>query len=143
LKLTTGPRKLPPLSDSLRPPTPIHNPALHQGRTRTTPHVDGQFVAYVYVPVFVDARSALGKLLDKVTTDARELVPGLWDVGFLEVDGGDAELSWKKEGRELHLSLSRPIYIRAHQREELKRAVKMLAKSHPPYVFTHTLPPIF
>jgi hypothetical protein len=95
------------------------------------------------VPVFVDARSALGKLLDKVTTDARELVPGLWDVGFLEVDGGDAELSWKKEGRELHLSLSRPIYIRAHQREELKRAVKMLAKSHPPYVFTHTLPPIF
>jgi U6 snRNA phosphodiesterase len=143
--LTSQSRKLPSLSLSLQPPTPIDNPALHQGRTRTSPHVEGQFAAYVYVPVFIDTRSALGKLLDDVVKEARELVPDLWDVGFLDVNEegvADAELDGKrkkKKGeRELHVSLSRPTYLRAHQRDELKRAVKTLAKNHPPYVFIHS-----
>jgi Uncharacterised conserved protein len=134
-------RKLPVLSTSLQPPTPVDNPALHQGRTRTSPHVEGQFAAYVYVPVFVDARSALGKLLNEVASHAKEITPELWDVGFLDNhEEGDVDVEGNRKRRrttgerELHVSLSRPTYLRAHQRDELKRAVKALAKNHTPYV---------
>jgi hypothetical protein len=134
-------RKLPVLSTSLQPLTPVDNPALHQGRTRTSPHVEGQFAAYVYVPVFVDARSALGKLLNEVASHAKEITPELWDVGFLDNhEEGDVDVEGNRKRRrttgerELHVSLSRPTYLRAHQRDELKRAVKALAKNHTPYV---------
>ncbi|KIM78488.1 hypothetical protein PILCRDRAFT_98387 [Piloderma croceum F 1598] len=133
-------KKLPVLSASLQPPTPVDNPALHQGRTRTSPHVEGQFAAYVYVPVVVDARSTLGKLLDEVASHAKEITPELWDVGFLDNhEEGDVDVEGigkrrrTKGERELHVSLSRPTYLRAHQREELKRAVRALAKSHIPF----------
>jgi hypothetical protein len=82
----------------------------------------------------------LGKLLDEVASHARGVVPGLWDVGFLnghEEEDGDVERDKRqktKGERELHVSLSRPTYLRAHQREEMKRAVKALSKSHAPYV---------
>jgi hypothetical protein len=59
-----------------------------------------------------------------VITDAREAVPGLHDIG---IEGEE------NRERELHISLSRPTYLRAHQREDLKKAVKTLAKSHAPY----------
>jgi hypothetical protein len=79
--------------------------------------------------------------LDEVVKDVRELVPGLWDVGFLdgreEGEGdvmGDEKRKKNKGERELHVSLSRPTYLRAHQREELKRAVKASAKSQAPCV---------
>lgn len=95
--------------------------------------------------MFVDARSALGKLLDKVASHAKEITPELWDVGFLDNnEEGDVDVEGNKkrrrtkDERELHLSLSRPTYLRAHQREELKRAVKALAKSHTPYVLYPT-----
>ena len=93
------------------------------------------------MPVFVGAQSSLGILLDEVARDAKELVPSLWDVGFLcdraedkeDIESGGSAKR-KKGERELHVSLSRPTYLRAHQREELKRAVKTLAEAHAPYV---------
>jgi hypothetical protein len=95
--------------------------------------------------VFVDARSALGKLLDEVASHVKEITPELWDVGFLDNhEEGDVDVEGNKKRRrtkgerELHVSLSRPTYLRAHQREELKRAVKALAKSHTPYVLYST-----
>lgn len=62
--------------------------------------------------------------MDDVFTDARMISPTLTDFW-----SGD-EL-YKK--RHLHISLSRPIYLRAHQREELKIAVKGLSKKFAPY----------
>ena len=56
-------------------------------------------------------------------TDAKHVVPSLHDIG-IEQEG-------EKE-RELHVSLSRPTYLRAHQRGDLKKAVKALAKNHAP-----------
>ena len=33
---------------------------------------------------------------------------------------------------ELHVSLTRPFFLRAYQREEMKRVVRDIAKAHPP-----------
>ena len=86
----------------------------------------------------------MGRLLDDALRDAKELAPSLIDIGTqgaAEKDGsipgvGDVSKD-KKKGcgeRELHISLSRPTYLRAHQREDLKRAIKAVAKAHAPYV---------
>ncbi|KAH8077031.1 U6 snRNA phosphodiesterase Usb1 [Cristinia sonorae] len=117
-------RKLPTLSSTFVPEIPKDNPALHQGRVRTTPHVEGQYAAYVFVPLQVERKSKLAELLSKIITKAKELVPTLHRIGF---DGSN-------EGNmELHVSLSRPIYLRAHQRDEIKHAVRRIAKTHHPF----------
>ncbi|KDQ62251.1 hypothetical protein JAAARDRAFT_203423 [Jaapia argillacea MUCL 33604] len=120
-------KKLPALPPSLTLPTPIDNPALHQGRIRSSPHINGQYAAYIYIPLVVEPKSRLGKLLGRVVKAAKEVVPTLHPIGVVEDGVGDGE------GEELHISLSRPIYLFAHQRDDLKRAVKTLAKSHPPF----------
>ncbi|KAF9016281.1 hypothetical protein BDZ89DRAFT_962045 [Hymenopellis radicata] len=103
------------LSSSLIVPAPIDNPALHQGRVRSTPHVDGQWASHVYVSLKLSRRSSLYTLLNEVIHTARCDVPTL--NGF-----------WVAEKAvELHVSLSRPIFLRAYQREDLKCAVKGLA----------------
>ncbi|CDO74571.1 hypothetical protein BN946_scf184771.g7 [Trametes cinnabarina] len=126
-------RKLPPLPGYLLPQVQVDNPALHQGRRRTTPHVEGQFAAYVYVPLLVERRSRLYKLLLRVFEAAKRLVPSLYPIGFSECelsskDTGSADVS---EGAavELHLSLTRPTYLRAHQRADFKKAVQDAAKA--------------
>lgn len=116
-------RKLPALSTNLVVPTPIDNPALHQGRIRTTPHVDGNWAAHVYVSISITTSHALYSLLDAVIAEARQSVPTLHS--FISSQSG------RKHHAELHISLSRPIFIRAYQTEELRRAVRKLAQ-HPP-----------
>lgn len=64
----------------------------------------------------------MGKLVNEVVTETREQVLGTHAIAV-----GKREM-------ELHVSLSRPIFLRAHQREDLKRAVKAVANSHAPYV---------
>lgn len=108
-------------------PVPIDDPALHQGRLRSTPHVEGQFAAYIYASLVLERRSALYNLLVAVFGTAKEIVPTLHQL-WTPVDDATAERS------ELHISISRPIYLRAHQREDLKRAVNGIAKRHCPYV---------
>ena len=89
------------------------------------PHVDGQFAAYVYVPVLLSRKSKLYKLLFRIYSRAKLMVPILHPIGILdsesENDDGDGAV-------ELHVSLTRPTYLRAHQREPFKRAVKDTAK---------------
>ncbi|RDB17898.1 U6 snRNA phosphodiesterase [Hypsizygus marmoreus] len=117
-------RKLPSLSPSLLLPVPTDNPTLHQGRVRSQPHVEGQWVAHIYVSLIVERRSNLHKLLDVVLGEAKVISPTLhdfWPTG---------EPSKKHE---LHISLSRPIYLRTHQREGLKAAVKSLSRQFPPF----------
>jgi len=116
-------RKLPPISSSIALPAPIDNPALHQGRIRTTPHVEGQFAAHVYVSLPLGRQSLLYKLVQEIYLDAKEAVPALREIW---PDSNDCQRP------ELHISLSRPIFLRAHQREELKRSVKNIAIAQKP-----------
>ncbi|KAF8967106.1 hypothetical protein BDZ97DRAFT_1903514 [Flammula alnicola] len=118
-------KKLPPISSSIVAPGPMDNPTLHQGRIRTTPHVEGQFAAHVYVSLALPRQSVLHKVVRDILRDAKKAIPTLHDI-------------WSyKEGSmrpELHISLSRPIFLRAHQREDLKRAVKNIAKKHRAFI---------
>ncbi|EIN03666.1 hypothetical protein PUNSTDRAFT_139379 [Punctularia strigosozonata HHB-11173 SS5] len=118
-------RKLTPFVD---PSEPKDDPSLHQGRKRTVPFVEGQFCAYVYVPIFIPVKSGLAKVLKAAIKDAKTAVPILHPIDRLSSES-DAASSGGDE-LELHVSLTRPIYLRAHQREELKCAVKSLAHSH-------------
>ncbi|KAH0586125.1 hypothetical protein H2248_007391 [Termitomyces sp. 'cryptogamus'] len=101
----------------------MDRPELHQGRRRTQPHVEGQWVAHVYVSLTVQRHSPLNSLIDDVLTHAQKVTPTLHDFWH-------GELSIK---RELHISLSRPTYLRMHQKEDLKKAVKELSKRFSPF----------
>ncbi|KAG6909267.1 hypothetical protein DXG01_001329 [Tephrocybe rancida] len=117
-------RRLPSLSSNLLPPAPRDRPELHQGRKRTQPHVEGQWAAHVYVSLDVRRHLPLNALLDDVLSHTKETTPTLNDF-------------WNDEpsrNRELHISLSRPIYLRAHQREDMKKAVKELSKKFSPFM---------
>jgi hypothetical protein len=110
-------RKLPSLSTALVVPVPVDDPAMHQGRKRSTPFVEGQWVAHIFVPLAVPASSPLRTLLVDVIGAARARVPVVH-----ALDG------------ELHISLTRPLYLRAHQRAEVLRTVHALAVTHAPCV---------
>ncbi|KAF4581532.1 poly(U)-specific 3'-to-5' RNA exonuclease [Pleurotus pulmonarius] len=124
-------RKLPALASSLVPSVPVDNPALHQGRVRTQPHVDGQFAAFVYVLVGLDKGSPLRQLLSDAFRTAKATVECLQELKDLPLSE-DGKLS---DGAKpaLHISLSRPVYLRAYQRDEFKRAVKQLATKFSPF----------
>ena len=130
----------------MQPQIPIDDPALHQGRRRTTPHVEGQFAAYVYVPLLIPKQSQLYTLLMRMYAAAKLLVPSLNPIGFEEpailppnlAESGSSDSTGTSI--ELHISLTRPTYLRAHQREEFRGVVRSLARTrrrwayHPPVV---------
>ncbi|KAL0579141.1 poly(U)-specific 3'-to-5' RNA exonuclease [Marasmius crinis-equi] len=120
-------RKLPLLSSSLVVPAPKDDPSQHQGRIRSTPHVEGQWAVHVYVSVMVERRSPLHQLIQDSLKTAKEVCPALQAIPGLEDENGGRKTS------ELHISLSRPIFVRAYQREEVKRSVKHLAQSSRPF----------
>ncbi|EJC98045.1 uncharacterized protein FOMMEDRAFT_137382 [Fomitiporia mediterranea MF3/22] len=120
---SSGKRKLPKVDPSLTVPSPTSDPSRHQGRIRAIPHVEGQFAAYVYVPVCLKANTPLRSLLDEVVGRSKEIEP------FLVCDWQDSPNATYL----LHISLTRPIYLRHHQREELRRAVKMAARAVDPF----------
>ena len=115
-------RKLPTLSSSLMVPVPIDDPIQHQGRGRTHPHVEGQYATHVYVSLRLKSQSAMYQLLRDVVAEAKTRVPSLQEAFKLETSS------------ELHISLSRPIYLRAYQREDFKREVMRISKHQKPYV---------
>ena len=119
-------RQLPALAAHLASSVPLDDPSKHQGRTRTTPHVDGQWAAYVYVPIAV--RGALRRIVERAVDIARK---GEGDSGT-SVDIHMVGSSDENVACELHVSLTRPFFLRAYQREEMKRAVRDIAKAHPP-----------
>jgi hypothetical protein len=129
-------RKLPSLASSLVVPAPIDDPALHQGRIRATPHVDGQYAAHIYIPLVIHPKTALYSLLEEVLSVTKAMVPAAHNIGEIEScnrNNGGAMVSTTRTARELHLSLSRPIFLRAHQREEFKQAIKLIASRQAPY----------
>lgn len=123
------------LASSLVPSVPVDNPALHQGRIRAQPHVDGQFAAFVYVSVGLDKESPLRQLLSDAFLTAKAAVGCLQELKGVPLTEDDESSDGGKPT--LHISLSRPVYLRAYQRDEFKRAVKQLATKYSPYVFVH------
>jgi len=128
-------RKLPALPACLTPAVPLDDPSKHQGRTRTTPHVDGQWAAYVYVPL------ALRGALRRVVARAMDIASGEMATSTsanLHVlgaeDFGEHGAGTVADVRELHVSLTRPFFLCASQREDMKRAVRDVAKAHSPFV---------
>ena len=65
-------------------------------------------------------QSSLYKLVEEIFLDAKEAVPALREIWL------------DSNSPELHVSLSRPIFLRAHQREDLKRSVKNIALTQKP-----------
>ena len=134
------------MSATIVGPDHVDDPALHQGRIRSTPHVEGQFAAHVYVSLNLGRHSPMSRLykvVQAVLRDAKQEVPALRDI-WTTKSSGVVNASTEKEAkdepkRELHISLSRPIFLRAHQREDLKRAVKKVAKSSKPSVLAFLL----
>ena len=71
---------------------------------------------------------------------AKVSVPSLHPVVLLEQSNSqepemhldNSNVPFSPDPVELHVSLTRPVYLRVHQREDLKRAVKAVALSHSP-----------
>ncbi|KAI0088559.1 hypothetical protein BDY19DRAFT_985452 [Irpex rosettiformis] len=129
-RVVTIPRRLPALVSTLELPCPKDRPELHQGRIRNTPHVEGQYTAYVYVPLKLVATGSLHSLLHKVLKRARDLVPIIHTIGVSIDPDKRTQLP---SDEELHISLTRPIHLRAHQREEFITAIRSIAKAHTPF----------
>ena len=127
-------RKLPALPAYLAPAVPLDDPSKHQGRMRTTPHVDGQWAAYVYVPLVLCG--ALRRVVTRATDIANEEMGASTTGANLHVLGAEGSSGAGKgtlaDVRELHVSLTRPVFLRASQREDMKRAVRDAAKAHSP-----------
>ena len=129
-------RTLPPLATKVALPVPVDDPSKHQGRIRTTPHIDGQFAAYVYAPIFPVRR--LQRLLRGIFETIEKQVE---NVHCLVHFAGDEPVDESSQGIRTnlpttingvpHLSLTRPMYLRAHQRDILKEAVKEVANRVP------------
>ncbi|KAK0751469.1 U6 snRNA phosphodiesterase Usb1, partial [Schizothecium vesticola] len=91
--------------------TPHDSPALHQGRTRTTPHVPGHWPSHLYLEWHppAAAHAALTSLLSSL----RAAAPAVEVHSFLTSDLG-APLP-------LHVSLSRPITLTTGEKEGFLR----------------------
>lgn len=92
------------------------------------PHVEGQYATYIYVPLVLDHKDALYTLIEDALALAKAHVPTLYTIGRQE-RGGVKAAQW-----ELHISLSRPLFLRANQHEEFKRAIRQVASSVAPCV---------
>ncbi|KAF9511515.1 hypothetical protein BS47DRAFT_1395022 [Hydnum rufescens UP504] len=113
---------------------------------------------YLSTPLSNGRIYKLQHLLHQVIRDAREVVPELHSLieggnnGTRSTSNGSTPTTPSTTGvdtkveSELHISLSRPVFLRAYQREGMRRAVKRLASTTgakdttPNRIFTH-LPP--
>lgn len=123
---------LPPLAAKVTIPVPMDDPSKHQGRIRTTPHVDGQFAAYVYAPIL--PIQGLQRLLRGIFETIEGQVENVHRLVHFNSDEPVDENSPRKRtilpttiNGVPHLSLTRPVFLRAHQRDILKGAVKEVA----------------
>lgn len=119
---------------SLSEAGPADDPALHQGRSRAAPHVEGQWSTHIYVErkqfslcfvtsqasklkkvnVFkASASTAMMKTLEDAVGQAKSALQSSHDVA---VHSMLAEQSDSKATTSLHLSLSRPIQLWTGQR---------------------------
>ena len=76
----------------------------------------------------------LKSLLTSAIIRAKGIVPEL-QCDWINLESTQTED--KQENSELHISLTRPIYLRHYQREDLKRSIKAAAQSHSPLVLAY------
>ncbi|KAH7336994.1 hypothetical protein B0J17DRAFT_665757 [Rhizoctonia solani] len=126
--LSSGPKKaraLPGLDPSLFTPAPVDDPSKHQGRKRTVPYVEGQFIAHVYVPIRLegDFLALLRGIVECAQSDS-----AAWHSLLEHVPGtiGEQTASTSLRFRS-HISLSRPVPLRAHQRDGFRKEVRKAA----------------
>ncbi|GAA5903069.1 hypothetical protein JCM5296_001729 [Sporobolomyces johnsonii] len=141
-------RKLPSLDDSFsEPPRRSDSPLLHQGRTRATPHVQGQWAAHVYLeleltPVFrktlkhavflasSSSSATIHSLLEPPPTPSptpsRSTSPS---TPLLAATSPSPAPSPQPESAQetLHISLSRPLFLQTNQRADLLALVAHVA----------------
>ncbi|KAM1368279.1 hypothetical protein PS1_001627 [Malus domestica] len=90
-------------------------------RVRNFPHVQGNYVVYVYIPVYIPPapRKEMALFLNKLAS----LVPGLHAVDVnvpLDILRNDKhKLEQVALGRKLHISLGRTVQVRVHQIDSL------------------------
>ncbi|KIY52798.1 hypothetical protein FISHEDRAFT_63725 [Fistulina hepatica ATCC 64428] len=129
---------LPSLSTTVFTPAHVDNPALHQGRIRSSPHVDGQFAVHIYVSlVLKELEASLRDLVLEIIEETRQRVPTFhtfWSCNVSEDERKDSSDVRHLPQPELHVSLSRPIFVRAHQRGDMKRCVRDVAREHKPFL---------
>ncbi|KZO96969.1 hypothetical protein CALVIDRAFT_563601 [Calocera viscosa TUFC12733] len=135
-------RKLPALSETFIPKVPIDNPALHQGRVRTVPFVQGQWCAHVYVPV--DLSPSLHTTLLNLLARAQALCPTLHSLldppapASLAAPATPTPTSTptaRTEDRdsppsEAHISLTRPLFLHTSQRPSFLTSIRAALKQH-------------
>ncbi|BGP27613.1 UPF0406 family protein [Rhodotorula toruloides] len=132
-------RKLPSLDDSFdAAPRRSDSPDLHQGRKRTTPHVEGQWAAHVYLDL--ESSHGLRRVLKKAFESCAKACPPEVTVHPLldpppigsrpaipsAAPTRSPTLPHTSENT-LHLSLSRPLMLQTNQRAELRAGVAKVA----------------
>ncbi|CAE7208838.1 unnamed protein product [Rhizoctonia solani] len=128
-RLSSPPKKvrtLPALDASLFTPAPVDDPSKHQGRKRTIPYVEGQFIAHVYVPIKLQGEflALLRRIIECVQSDTT-----VWHSLLENVPKttGEQIAPPISSGFRSHLSLSRPVPLRAHQRDGFRKEVRKAA----------------
>ncbi|EJU03142.1 hypothetical protein DACRYDRAFT_115389 [Dacryopinax primogenitus] len=129
-------KKLPSLSETFLPSMPVDEPHKHQGRTRTTPFVQGQYCAHVYIPLEVGELEEGFRYLMK---RAKGLCPTLHSLldppappptDSLEPSNPLESQDTDSAIQELHISLTRPIFLRSSERAAFLASVRSLLSSH-------------
>ncbi|KAG8993028.1 poly(U)-specific 3'-to-5' RNA exonuclease [Tulasnella sp. 427] len=116
-------KQLPSISSELIISAPVDDPSKHQGRARTQAYVDGQFAAHVYIPIKLGhASQRLRGTIIRLVKHLQVLVPEMHSF-LTETDAEENIL------QSLHISLSRPIYLRAHQRDSLRLCVQSASRT--------------
>ncbi|KAG0144503.1 hypothetical protein CROQUDRAFT_659942 [Cronartium quercuum f. sp. fusiforme G11] len=89
-------------------PCPIDDPTLHQGRKRSKPHVEGDWPTHIYLSLEIpdEVKKLIDKVVEQLPQDTRK-----WHSLMMTQDN------------KLHLSLSRPLALRAHQRQTFRSSL--------------------
>ncbi|EUC63401.1 prohibitin [Rhizoctonia solani AG-3 Rhs1AP] len=119
-------RALPALDSSLFTPAPVDDPSKHQGRKRTIPYVEGQFIAHVYVPIKLegDFLALLRNIVGYAQSDTTAWHSLLENIPRTT---GEQTANSTSSGFRSHLSLSRPVPLRAHQRDGFRKEIRKAA----------------
>ncbi|MBW0503399.1 hypothetical protein O181_043114 [Austropuccinia psidii MF-1] len=99
------------------------DPNLHQGRKRSQAHVEGNWLTHVFIPINLNQN--FQKILNAIIAKLNQIPDSkTW---YSLIDDNLAAQDKKKTEISLHLSLTRPIYLKTNERrefhEQLKKAI--------------------
>ncbi|POW10358.1 hypothetical protein PSHT_08769 [Puccinia striiformis] len=115
------------------------DPSLHQGRKRTRPHVEGDWPTHVYISSKFSNPKRTQRPKEKflfsidleyISVDLQGKTKDFLDRMVLKLAQEDQSKVWhslingNSEGFALHLSLSRPVFLKTNEREEFLNQLK-------------------